>query len=148
MCGSIPAQSGSAWHRAEDADGLAAGLVALAAEDDGVDAPREQARNQNLALMAVEEGAYKLVQVHLWERTLGPAEPIPDTGLLRSGFVDPRRENEVVFGQPAGRVRPELDVDSTPSQVQVRVMSLRLCDWRDPVHERHRIDEVLKAEVL
>src|SRR3989442_11531322 len=108
-----------------DLDGPATHTVTAPAEHDGVDPPRQNPSQQHLALLLVErpahdevhqagklypEGAYKTKECRLRRCE------------ARSGgldLVDLGRQHEVVLGQPAGGVRPEVDPERAVGEVEV-----------------------------
>src|SRR5713101_1942948 len=62
--------------------------------------------------------------------------------------VDLRRQDEIVLGEPAGRVSPEPDRHRAVADEHVRMVLLGLGDSSDPVHKVDARHEPLEPEDL
>ena len=74
-----------------------------------------------------------------------------DLSLLRCAFaglafllklVDLRREDEIALGQAVDLVRPDLDLRDTPTETDVRMMTLLFRKITYAIHEIERLAKV------
>ncbi len=99
----------------EDPDGATPHAVTAPAEDDSVDPPGENSLQQHLSLFLVKEPAHE--KMHSVGRSYQETtDKTPETQLRkcatrlgRLDLVDLCREDEVVVGESAGGVGPQVD---------------------------------------